>query len=395
MHASDSPVFPFDVPGELDHEPFHATLRRTDPVPRVRLASGGEAFLVSRYTDVKRVFVDQVFSRAAATQPGAVVLRPTPMNPHVMVSMDPPNHTRIRRLVNHAFTPRTVERLRPRVCEIARDLTDSMSAAGPPAEFVSMFAEPFPARVLSALLGVADHERLRVWMDAAMSITSHNPEQMRRSAREMLEYIAQQVAERREAPGEDLLSALIAAHDGGERLSDQELLYTPYVLLIGGYETTATLLANSVLTLDRHPGQMALLRERPELIPRAVEELLRYVRISRASLERVATEDVELSGVHIPKGSTVIMLKYSANRDEALIDDPDRFDVTREVVPHMAFGMGIHHCIGAALARLELQVALETLVDRMPGLRPAKSAAELRWKPGLITRGPLELPVTW
>jgi cytochrome P450 len=395
MPPPDLPVFPFHTPDELDHEPIHATLRRSDPVPRVRLASGGEAFLVARYEDVKRVYVDRVFSRAAATQPGAATLRPTRMNPHVVVSMDPPDHTRVRRLLNHAFTPRAVERMRPRVQDMASELAGKMIAQGPPADFAAMFAEPLPAMALSALLGVPDHEQLRTWMDAAMSITAHTPDQMRSAAQEMLEYLARHVAARRADPRQDLLSALIEARDGSDRLSEAELLYTPYILLIGGYETTATLLANSVLTLDRHPGQFAMLGERPELIPQAVEELLRYVRISRASLERVAIEDVELSGVRIPKGSTVIMLKYSANRDESVIDDPDRFDMTRETAPHMAFGMGIHHCIGAALARLELEVALETLVSRLPGLRPARPARELTWKSGLITRGPVELPVVW
>ncbi|MFL6117561.1 MAG: cytochrome P450 [Catenulispora sp.] len=392
---SDLPVFPQDTPFELDHEPAHADWRRDDPVRRVRLASGGEAYLVSRYEDVKRVYVDKAFSRTAATRPGAATLRATRMNPHVLVAMDPPAHTRVRGLVNQAFSPRAVESLRPRIQEVCDELIDALLAAGPPADFVAGFAEPLPAMVLSAMLGVPDHGRLRGWMDVLMSITAHTPQEMQAASAELLHYLSAQIEARRREPGADLLTALIEAREDGERLSEPELLYTPYILLIGGYETTATLLADSLLTLDRHPEQFALLRERPELVPNAVEELLRYVRISRASLERVATEDVEIAGVKVPEGSTVIMLKYSAHRDETAIEDPDRFDITRENTPHFAFGLGPHYCVGASLARAELRIALETLLRRLPGLRPLTPAADIDWKKGLITRGPATLPVTW
>ncbi|MGA8116435.1 MAG: cytochrome P450 [Actinocatenispora sp.] len=390
-------AFPFDSPPERDDEPLHARLRREDPVPRVRLASGGDAYLASRAVDVRRIFVDRVFSRAAATRPGAVTLRPARLSPHVLVSMDPPDHTRLRGLVNRAFTPRTVERMRPAVQLMTDRLIDDMLAVGPPADFVGMFALPLPAMALAAMLGVPeeDHLRLRSWMDVMMSITAYTPGQMRSASRQMLVYLAHLAAAKRAEPGDDLLSGLISARDGENRLSESELLHTALIILTGGYETTAMLLANSVLTLDRHAEQWELMRRDPDAIPAAVEELLRYTRISRASLERVATEDVELSGVTVPAGSTVIGLKYSAHRDEELIDDPDRFDITRSHVPHMAFGLGVHHCIGASLARLELTVAYETLARRMPGLRPAVPDTDLPWKRGLITRGPEKLPVTW
>jgi cytochrome P450 len=391
------PVFPFDTPPERDDEPVHADLRRNDPVPKVRLASGGEAFLVSRYEDVKRVFTERVFSRAAATRPGAATLRPARMSPHIMLSMDPPDHTRVRGLVNRAFTPRSVELMRPRIQQITDGLVDQMLAQGPPADFVTAFALPLPALSVSDMLGVPahDHRRLQAWMDVLMSITAYTFEEMRDASRQMLDYLAALVAQRRKEPAQDLLSALIAARDDDDRLSEDELLYTVYILLIGGYETTAMLLANSVLTLARHPDQLALMRSDPGAIPNAVEEMLRYVRIARGSLERVATADVELGGVTVPAGATVIALKYSAHRDEALVEDPDRFDITRESVPHIAFGLGAHYCVGASLARLELNVAYETLLRRMPGLAPALPVAELEWKPGLITRGPRVLPVTW
>jgi cytochrome P450 len=188
---------------------------------------------------------------------------------------------------------------------------------------------------------------------------------------------------------------MIQARDDEDRLSEPELLNNLYILLTGGYETTATLLANSILTLHRHPEQLAMLRNKPELIPDAVEELLRYVRISKAVLERVATQDVELGGTTVPAGSTVIPLQYSANRDEALVGEPDRFDITRKPLPHMAFGGGLHFCLGAPLARLEMRAAFEGLLRRLPDLRPAVDPAQIGWKHGLLTRGPAALPVTW
>ncbi|WP_197087849.1 cytochrome P450 [Micromonospora sp. HK10] len=390
-------TFPFPSPPERDDEPLHAELRRTCPVARMPLASGGEAYVVSRYRDVRQVFLDRAFSRAAATRPGVATLRPAPMSPHIMLSMDPPDHTRIRGLVNRAFTPRAVNRLRPRLREIAEQLVDDMVAAGPPVDFVSAFAAPLPALSVSEMLGVPaeDHRQLQGWMDVLMSITAHSRDEMRQASRDMLDYLGAEIERRRREPGDDLLSDLIAARDEGDRLSEAELAHNVYIILIGGYETTASLLANSLFTLDAHPDQRELMRTRPELIPQAVEEILRYVRISQAGLERVAVRDVELGGVTVPAGSTVITLKYSAHRDEELLPEPDRFDITRPEIPHLAFGLGPHHCIGAALARAELTIAYETLLRRLPGLRPALPPEQVEWKAGLITRGPERMPVQW
>lgn len=397
MTAADLRVFPFGSPEELDTDPEHARLRREDPVPRVRLALGGEAYLATRYEDVRRVLADPAFSRAEASRPGAAVLRPVKINPYLIVSMDPPEHTRVRKLLAKAFTMRAAERMRSRIEELADGLIDGMLAAGPPVDFVTAFAAPLPAMVVSELLGAAaeDQERLREWMDTALAITSRTPEELRAAGEQMLAYLGSLIATKRTRPADDLLTALIQAHDEDDRLSEPELLFTTYILLIAGYETTAGMLANSVITLHRHPDQLELLRSRPELVPDAVEELLRYVPIAKAGLERVATRDVELSGVHVPAGSTVIPLQYSANRDAALTPDPDRFDVTRRPVPHMTFGHGTHHCIGAPLARLQLQTAFTVLLRRLPSLRPAVPDTAIAWKPGMITRAPAALPVTW
>ncbi len=394
---TDLPVFPFDTPDHLDADPKQAWLRRWDPVPRVRLAPGGEAHLVTRYDDVRRVYADPVFSRAEASRPGVAALRPVRRNPYLLISMDPPEHTRVRKLVARAFTRRGVERMRPRIHEIADELIDTMMSVGPPADFVTAFAGPLPAMVISELVGAPskDHARLREWMDVALSVTAHSPDEVRVAGEHMMGYLTRLIVTKRAEPADDLLTALIEVHDGGDRLSEKELLFTLYIMLIGGYETTAGLLSNAIITLHRHPEQLALLKDKPELIPDATEEILRYVPIARASMERVATEDVELSGTTIPAGSSVIALQYSANRDEALVDQPNRFDITRTPTPHLAFGHGIHYCLGAQLARLELHVAFTTLLHRLPELRLGDRESTVEWKQGLITRGPVALPVVW
>ncbi len=236
---------------------------------------------------------------------------------------------------------------------------------------------------------------LRGWLDVGLSITAHTPQEIQAAGEQLFGYIERLIAAKRVQPADDLLTRMIQARDEEDRLSEPELVNNAYVLISGGYETTATLLANSLLTLHRHPEQLAMLRDKPELIPDAVEELLRYVRLAPAILERVATQDVQLSGTTVPAGSTVIPLHYSANRDEALTDDPDRFDITRKPTPHMALGAGTHFCLGAPLARLELRAAFQGLLLRLPDLRPAAAVSELEWKHGLLIRGPVALPVTW
>ena len=397
MTGSELPIFPFDTPPELDAEPEYAQLRREDPVPKVRLPLGGQAYLVSRHVDVKRVLSDPVFSRAATSDPDVATLRPVRRNPYLMISLDAPEHTRVRRLVARAFTPRSIELLRPRIDQIVDELIDAMVAAPPPVDFVAAFAAPLPALVISEMVGApaADVAMLRDWLDIGLSITAHTPQEIQAAGEQLFGYLERLIAARRAQPADDLITRLIQARDEENRLSEPELLNNIYILLSGGYETTAGLLANSLLTLHRHPEQLAMLREKPELIPDAVEEMLRYVRIVKAVLERVATEDVELSGVTVPAGSTVIALNYSANRDEALVEDPDRFDIIRKPSPHLAFGAGLHFCLGAPLARVELRAAFEGLLRRLPNLRPAVDASEVEWKSGVITRGPVALPVTW
>jgi cytochrome P450 len=387
------PIFPFTggIPADLD--PGFAD----EPVSMVRLASGGTAYLVARYDDVRRVYTDPVFSRAAAQRPESPVLTQSSRIPHVLLNMDPPQHTRVRRLIVRAFTTGAVERMRARTQEITDELVDGMIAAGPPVDFVHSFATALPALVVSELLGVPgeDRDTVREWLDITLSISAYSVETVQATLGKLFEYLTGLVAAKRGAPAEDLVSGLIAAHDHDDSLSEAELVYTIFILIAGGYETTAGLLTNSLLVLQRHPDQLALLRQRPELISTAIEELLRFVPMARSTLERITMSDTELSGVPIPAGSAVIPLTYSANRDSALLDDPDRLDVTRPPSPHISFGHGVHRCIGAPLALLELSTAYATLFRRLPGLRPAVPESELEWKSGMLTVGPVALPVTW
>jgi cytochrome P450 len=394
---ADPPVFPFESAHGLDVAAMLARSRITDPVSLVRLASGGRAYLATRYDDVRRVLTDPVFSRAAATGRGVPVLSQVSKIPYLMLNMDPPDHTRIRRLVTKAFGIRSVERLRPGIRDICEALVDRMLATGPPVDFVPAFGYALPAQVISELLGVpaADRDQLRRWQDAILSISAHARHVVEAQLAELLGYLRALIDRKRAEPADDLVSALIAATDSGDRLSESELLYTVQILIAGGYETVAGLLANSIVVLHRHPSQWELLRDNPSLIPGAMEELVRYVPVSWSGLERVALRDVTLSGVPVPAGSSVLPLIYAANYDDMLTEDAGLLDVTRPAVPHLAFGHGVHRCIGAQLAKLELEIAFQTLLERLPTLRPARAESQLWWKSGLLTVGPIALPVLW
>ncbi|SDZ29377.1 Cytochrome P450 [Amycolatopsis xylanica] len=386
-------TFPFpDWQGVGDH-PELARMRREDPVPLVPIASGGTAYLATRYPDVRRVLMDPVFSRAAAAaRQDAAVLTQLSRLPPVLMNLDPPDHTRIRKLVARAFSAGAVENLRPAATRIAADLVDDLIKAGPPADFLHDFARPFPARVICALLGVSDvdRHRLRSLMDITLATTDRA--EVGAAFGEIMGLIADLVATKRESPADDLVSSLIAVRDAGDQLSEPELLYTVLNLCTGGYEPVAGALSNSLLALS--PAQLDRLTGDLSLLPGALEELLRYVPVFCSAKERVALEDVELSGVHIPAGSTVIPVTPSANHDAAHIPDPGHVDLTR-TSPHLAFGHGVHRCVAIPLAMMELEIAYTTLLTRLPGLRPTCSVADLVWKTGLVTVGPTSLPITW
>ncbi|MEU4840692.1 cytochrome P450 [Nocardia testacea] len=391
--------YPFGEPVRLDMDPLFARLRREEPVCRVELPYGGEGWLVTRYEDVKLVLADPRFSRAATVgREDLPRATPAPVRPDSLLSMDPPEHSRLRKLVAKAFTGRRVAELRPRTREIVDEKLTALEQAGAPADLVEGFALPLPVTVICEMLGVPprDQHRFRDFSDAILSTTAYTREQIE-SARDSLEsYLAEVVAERRQRPTDDLLGALVTARDDEDRLSERELVNLGVGLLIAGHETTANQIANFTYVLLTQREYWELLRAEPELIPGAVEELLRYVQLGAgAGQPRVATEDVVLSGVTVRAGDSVFVNTQAANRDESVFADPETLDLTRQRNPHVAFGYGAHHCLGAQLARVELQVALEALLQRFPSLRLSLPLDEIPWKSGLLVRGPKQLLVEW
>jgi cytochrome P450 len=389
-----------------DPYPYYGRLRDEAPVHPMRLPNGLEAWQVSRYDDARMVLADRRFSLSEEALKAAGLFQgsSSPFGPSLMTS-DPPQHTRLRRLVSKAFTPRRVESLRPRVQEIVDRLLDAIAPLGE-ADLVETFAFPLPITVICELLGVPveDRNELRAWTRTMVVIpaTERGRQQMREGAQALHRYLNQLVAvRRREARADlpdgaqpDLLSALIAARDEGGQLSDEELVGTMNLLVFAGYETTASLIGNGMLVLFRHPDQLRLLRERPELLPGAIEELLRYEGPSQRGTFRVATEDVDVGGVTIPAGSVVMTVLGSADRDPRHFADADRLDVTRDDNDHLAFGYGIHHCLGAPLARAEGLAAIGTLLSRFGDLELGCAPEDVPRGPTSVwTRGVAALPV--
>ncbi|MEU6262038.1 cytochrome P450 [Saccharopolyspora shandongensis] len=397
MTTTEPRTYPFSAADKLNLDPIYAHLREQEPLTRIQLPYGETAWLATRYEDSKIVLGDPRFSRAASLDHDEPRLRPN--NPQGgLLSMDPPDHTRLRKLVAKAFTARRVEQLRPRTQEIADGLVDRMIEQGGPVDLVEEFALPLPITVICELLGVpyADRGDFRVWSDAFLSTTKLTPEQVTDYIDRMFGYIAGLIAQRREEPADDLLSALIAARDEQDKLSEDELVRLATGILVAGHETTATQIPNFVYVLLTHPEQLAELRVDLDVVPQAVEELMRYVPLGvGAGFPRYATEDVELGGVLVRAGEPVMVSSSAANRDEAVFKDPEQLDLTRREATHLGFGHGPHHCLGAQLARLELQVALRTLLTRLPGLRFATSAEDVEWKSGMLVRGPQRMVLTW
>jgi cytochrome P450 len=398
----DAPIpYPFPAPTSLYHPSARfAEVRAEHPVVRVVFPDGRTAWLVTGLDEARQVLVDPRFSRAAAaSSPDTPQFGLGPLATESIVAMDPPGHTRLRRLVASAFTARRVEELRPRTARLVDELIDAMERQPRPVDLVEHFSLPLPVQVICELLGVpaADRHTFHAWSDTLMGDSQRDPAQLRAAFEALSYYFAGLIAAKRADPGDDLMTALIAARDAHDRLSERELVTMCLGLLIGGHETTANQINMFVLTLMRYPDELARLRADPDTVPRAVEELMRFSQLGDggASLPRVTTEDVELGGVTIPKGAAVLPALGAANRDPAGFADPDRLDLTRTVNPHLGFGGGVHHCLGAQLARMELQEALRGLLRRLPGLRVAVPDAELRFKPGMVVRSLEALPVTW
>jgi cytochrome P450 len=396
--TAEPKIYPDGLPDRLEPDPLFAKLREQEPMIRVQLPYGEPGWLATRYEDVKTVLGDPRFSRAAATGRDEPRMRPHLSPPGTILNLDPPEHSRLRKLVMKAFTVRRIEQLRPRVQQVADELVTTMLATGSPSDLVAGFALPLPITVICELLGVPFEDRgdFRLWSDAFLSTTKYTPDEVAEYAVLMREYMARLIAQRREAPEDDLLSALVIARDEHDRLSEDELLSLGQAILIAGHETTASQIPNFVYVLLNHPEQLAALRADPALVPKAVEELMRFVPLGVGlGIPRYATEDVEMGGVTVRAGEPVMAATASANRDDAVYGCPARLDLVRDEASHVGFGYGAHHCLGAPLARMELQVALGTLLRRLPGLRVEDEDSDIDWKAGLSTRGPERMMVTW
>ncbi len=359
-----------------DPEALYRELRVDRPVARATAPNGMTFWLVSRYADARPALNDPRLSKDAkripdllaenADAPPARALAESLVQ-H-MLNADPPDHTRLRKLVGKAFTMRAIARLRPRVEELAGELADAMAAAGPGVDLLDEFAFPLPMTVICEILGVPQERReeFRDWSNTLLS--GAGDEQRAAAAGAMATFLSELVATKSANPGEDMLSDIVRASEDGDTLSPGETTAMAFPLLVAGHETTVNLIGNGMLALLRHPDQLARLRADPELIPGAVEEFLRYDGPINLATFRFTTEPVEIAGTTIPKGEFVLVSLLGANRDPERYADADRLDVERDASGHLGFGYGIHHCLGAPLARLEGEIAFRTLLDRFPDI---------------------------
>ena len=386
-----------------DPYPLYAQMREAGAAHRMNVRDGVTAWIVPRYEDARVLLNDPRLSKDPRNGPpewqnsvgenfGAG------LGDHLL-NADPPKHTRLRRLVSAAFTPRRLEALRPRVQEIADELLDAVVPTGQ-AELIGDFASLLPITVICELLGLPREDRgqFRAWslqiITAGDAGAGEAPrDAMREAFISLYQYFIAIIEKKRQAPQDDLISALIEARDEGDKLNDQELVSMMFVLLLAGFETTMNLIGNGTLALLRNPDQLEALRRDPSLVPSAVEEFLRYDGPVELALWRFTTEPVEVGGVTIPQGEAVLIALAGADRDPAAFKEPDRLDVAREDNHHVAFGHGIHFCIGANLARLEGKIAFETMLRRLPGLALGVEDDALEWRVTSFVRGLRALPL--
>lgn len=385
---------------KADPYPFYAGLRAEAPVFRTVLPDKQVAWLITRYEDVANVIKDERFAKDRLNTLVAGQRVKSPWVPGFakplarnMLDLDAPDHTRLRALVHKAFTPRLIERLRERIHRLTDELLTAAERKGS-LELVADFALPLPITIIAEMLGVPVQHRHRFhrWTNNVVAVSSGRDALMAiPSIWAFLRYIRRLIKERRAAPRDDLISALIQAKEAGDSLSEDELLSMVFLLLIAGHETTVNLIASGALALMQFPEQADMLRQEPALIKTAVEELLRFTSPVQMATERYAREDTTIAGTTIPRGDLVFAVIASANRDERQFDAPDILDLTRDPNRHLSFGQGVHYCLGAPLARLEGQIALPALLQRYPRLR--LKASNLQWRRGLVLRGLERLPL--
>jgi cytochrome P450 len=398
MTAPDIAVERLGADYFADPHSVHARLRAQRPVTPVVLPGGTGAWLITGYAEARAALADPRLSKHMPgwhPEPDSIIAS---LDQH-MLNSDPPDHERLRKLVNKAFTARRVERLRPRITAITARLLEDMPAHGgrkvqPEVDLLASFAFPLPITVICELLGipVGDRDDFRAWSATIVS-NAVAPEVFQAHATAMVRYFMALLAAKRREPGDDLLSALIAARDEEDSLSENELVSMAFLLLVAGHETTVNLIASGVLALLLNPAELARLLAEPALINGAVEELLRYVSPVNHTTFRCAAEPVEIGGVRISRCDPVLIALSGANRDPARFGDPDRLDLGRDSAGHLAFGHGIHYCLGAPLARLEAEIAISALLTRFGSISLAVPAASLRWRPSTLIHGLESLPV--
>jgi cytochrome P450 len=394
----------WDTATQSNPYPLFAEMRSKCPVHQVRLPGGHEAWLVVGHAAARQALRDTRFSKdflAALDEDPEVVDAglPGPAFARHMLAVDGEDHTRLRQLVARAFAPTRIDALEPAIVRIIDELLDELDAAGPGAvvDLVEGFAHPLPFRVIGELFGIplADQEALYRWFRTLFQPWSGSPPEAVAASDSIVAYLHHLVATHRETPSDDLVGVLVTASDDDERLNEQELLSSLFQLIVAGTDTTTSLIGNIVVALLDHPDQLQLLAEKPERMPAAIEEFIRYSAPVPHATFRVSTEPVDLDGIEVPAGKQVLVCLGSANHDADVREDPEVLDISRPPKSHLGFGHGPHFCLGAPLARLEARLAFSALLGRFPQLRLAVARDDLRWShgDGLVLRGLAQLPV--
>jgi cytochrome P450 PksS len=378
-------------------------LREEAPVCQFRLPDGQKAWLVTRYDDVAFALKDERFAKDRFRTLTPEQLKRQPWMPAIvrplmrnMLDSDPPDHTRLRSLVQKAFTPRRVEAMRDRIESLAKELLDSIENRRQ-FDLIHDYALPLPATVIAEILGVPakDRHKFHRWSSAIITLSWSKWDMLKSipAVWSFLRYTRKLVRQRRDEPADDMVTALIQAREGDDRFSEDELVAMIVLLLIAGHETTVNLVANGMLALLTNPEQLQQLRENPARIESAIEELLRFASPLDTATERYVREDVSIAGVDIRAGDLVYAAISSANRDESQFKRPNDLDITRDPNKHLSFGLGIHFCLGASLARVEGQITINALLQRIPNLQLAVPAQSLKWRRGMVLRGMKSLPL--
>ncbi|MEH6891038.1 cytochrome P450 [Bacillus sp. JJ864] len=382
---------------------FYAKLRTSDPIHRFTFPNGQTAWLITRYEDAIVVLKDSRFIKNPYTLFSSEQIKQllpimeTDILMNHMLNSDPPDHNRLRKLVHKAFTLRTIEELRETIQEISDDLLDKVKDKKD-IELISDFAFPLPIMVICKMLGIPaeDHKQFREWSNAVVE-ASNLPEKMHESIPKInsfINYLSELIKVRRNNPSNDLITALISNESKEEQLTEKEMYSMIFLLIVAGHETTVNLIGNGILALLQHPEELEKLKNNPNLIQPAVEELLRFYSPVELTTNRWASEEIVFQNKVIQKGDMVVVSLASANRDERQFKDPEKLNITRKNNPHLAFGMGIHFCLGAPLARLEGQIAINTLLRKMPNMQLNAHLETLVWRPTYLMRGLIELPIT-